>query len=548
MDQENKPQTDVSVSFCLGGVTVGNPVSVDANGVASALLEPGTYTVVLTLPDDSMIYDQTVCVVTQEKPDLTVVLEPKPDTTMDYTVRLTLDGAPYTGEATVQILDAAETVVSEGNAVDGVYTARLEAGSYTVALVLADETLEYASVTLTQEAPEATVVLTAKAVVLPTMDYTVTVLNSKDVAQAGVWVQAIGTEYLAQTDENGVAKLSMPAGTYNVELIFPDKAYYYNEAAALLTQAAPNLTITLAAEPGKSSYELGAVNYARVYDLNTGITHVKIDGNLSYYSDEYKQYFVMFTPTKAGTYRVTLDRANVKLSYYNMPHYVFYQGCAADNEDNALTFSVQKSQAGNMSYVLGIEATEGVTDVAVTITRVGEPGFSIEDVAFDTAWKSKYVPKAFTLPAGSKLTYVDVMNLKTEDVVLVYNETDQFYHWGSKTGPVVYMNLSKSAPYYSVETIIKGDGVMGGAPIRSYFYTEKGEFIKKEDYTETFVQYMDCMDATNGVYPLTKDLEYMVKNGCKAWWTPTDPAFEGSALKDANLEIAWLFACCYIAE
>ncbi|MBE6981076.1 MAG: redoxin domain-containing protein [Ruminococcaceae bacterium] len=547
VNQENQPQTGLTVSFRLSGVTVGSPVAVNADGVAQVLLEPGTYTVVVNLPDDALVYDQAAAFVTAQNPNLTVVLSPKPDTTMDYTVHLTRDGVPYTGEAQVQILDSTDAVVSQGNAVDGMYTARLEAGSYTVALVLADDTLEYASVTLTQENPEATVVLTTKVVVPAGMDYTVTVLNSKEVAQPGVWVQVKGTDYLAQTDDAGVARLNMPAGTYNVELIFPDKVYYYNESAARLTQVAPNLTITLAAEPAKSTYDLGVVNYARVYDLNTGITHIKIDGALSYYSDEYKQYFVVFTPTKAGTYRVTLDRSNVELGDYNTPYYVFHKASASDYEDNALTFSVQKSQAGNLSFVLGIAATEGVTDVAVTITRVGEPGFSIEEVPFDTAWKSKYVPKAFTLPAGKKLTYVDVMKAATEDVVLVYNEADQFYHWGSANGPVVYLDLSKTAPYYSFDIIINGDGAMGGSPIRAYFYTEKGEFIKKEDYTDTLLAYMECADPTTGVYPLTKDLAYILQNGCKKWWTPTDPAFEGSALKEANLEIAWLFACCYIA-
>lgn len=550
VDAEGKPQTGVTVSFCLSGITVGSPVTVDNSGVASALLEPGTYTVVLTLPDDSMIYDQTTCVVTRETPDLTVVLQPKPDTTMDYTVNLTLDGAPYTGEATVQILDAAEAVISQGSAVDGAYTARLEAGTYTVNLVLADETLEYASVTLTQEQPQATVVLTAKIVTPAGMDYTVTVLNAKGEAQADIWVQVKGTDYLAQTDAQGTAKLNMPAGTYYVELIFNGKSYYYNETMALLSPTSPNLTINLAAEPTRATTELDAVNNARVYVLDVGTTHLKVTDGMTYYSAEYDNHcFFLFKPSVAGTFEVCVDRANVKLSSYNMPHYVYYQDCAADYENNALTFSVQKDQAGNFTYVLGVQVTEGITDVAVTITRVGEPGFSIDQVPYDESWKSDYVPTAFTLPAGAKLTYVDIKNLATEDVKLVYNEKDNRYYWGSENGPMVYLNLGWDAPYQSIQKIIEGvSGGLGGSAIRAFFYNEDGSFQRKEDYTATFYEYFACMDTTTGVYPLTKDLVYMIQNGCKGWWTPGHPNFEMAGLNETNLEIAWLFACCYIAE
>ena len=72
--------------------------------------------------------------------------------------------------------------------------------------------------------------------------------------------------------------------------------------------------------------------------------------------------------------------------------------------------------------------------------------------------------------------------------------------------------------------------------------------VRKEDYTDTFNAYISCTDKTTGVYPLTEELAYMLQNGCKKWWTPTDPGYEMSALNGCNPEIGWLFACCYIAE
>ena len=71
-------------------------------------------------------------------------------------------------------------------------------------------------------------------------------------------------------------------------------------------------------------------------------------------------------------------------------------------------------------------------------------------------------------------------------------------------------------------------------------------FVKKEDYTDILTKYFENMDESLKIYPLTKDLIYIIQNGCKNWWTPDSadkmPAFDG-----CNVEIAWMFALCYVA-
>jgi len=94
-----------------------------------------------------------------------------------------------------------------------------------------------------------------------------------------------------------------------------------------------------------------------------------------------------------------------------------------------------------------------------------------------------------------------------------------------------------------LQTVIQGDGAMGGAPIRKYFYDEAGEFVKKEDYTDILMDYFENMDSDLGVYPLTDDLIYIIQNGCGSWWDSESPDF---IFEDSNPDLAWMFACCWV--
>ncbi|MBQ2927982.1 MAG: hypothetical protein IJD98_05350, partial [Oscillospiraceae bacterium] len=78
---------------------------------------------------------------------------------------------------------------------------------------------------------------------------------------------------------------------------------------------------------------------------------------------------------------------------------------------------------------------------------------------------------------------------------------------------------------------------------REYFYDESGNFIKKEDYTDILADYFENMDEEWGVYPLTDDLIYIIKNGCHGWWEADDPDF---IFDGCNPELGWMFACCWV--
>ena len=88
--------------------------------------------------------------------------------------------------------------------------------------------------------------------------------------------------------------------------------------------------------------------------------------------------------------------------------------------------------------------------------------------------------------------------------------SDGYYHKDSATGPIVYVNLGKDAPYLSLKEKIQPSGNAGGSGLKRY-YTENGKQIC-EDYTDFLVKHFNCMDQTYGIYPLTEDLKYVLQN------------------------------------
>lgn len=344
-------------------------------------------------------------------------------------------------------------------------------------------------------------------------------------------------------NENGVAEKALKKGEYTVELQFTDKeaAYYYDQSATKVTADASQLQITLFnglnKEQGASlfAYSLSAQDKVdnTAYYVNQGFTYVELTvGERNYF---------LFTPSQSGTYRVSLFQGEGDVGYYGAPHFV-QDYPAVDVIDNTVSISVRPDSIGDAgstsALVLGVDAKSETAVLAVE--RIGEHEHTVTDEPW-TPYESAHKPTAYTMPAGQKLTYVDIKG-KTEDYQLVMGE-DGFYHLGAADGPLMYLDLSKNAPNLSLKTMIQGDGVAGGAPLRRYFYDDAGNFQKKEDYTDVMISYIEAADQTYGVYPLTADLEYMIKNAGEGWWDTESPnyIFEG-----CNPELGWLFACCYV--
>ena len=124
---------------------------------------------------------------------------------------------------------------------------------------------------------------------------------------------------------------------------------------------------------------------------------------------------------------------------------------------------------------------------------------------------------------------------------------------GSANGPVVMVKLDLKAPYVSFQAMLGIGTQAGGTGIRAHFYDANGNFVKKEDYTERMTQYVENMDPTAGVYPLTKDLKYILEShgNYAGWYDSTDNGYlfkdsDNNPIANVNKEYAWMFACCYV--
>lgn len=383
--------------------------------------------------------------------------------------------------------------------------------------------------------------------------YSVTVTDMLGKAQANVAVTVRGeggkVVHSASTGTDGKVAFTANAGSYAVELAFEGKTYYYDKAAAVLTEERAALTVRLAEYMNTTAtYEdLWALNGAVTYVLQPGSTYVEIGAGKPYFcAEQDNNCLFIFHPEVGGTYKFTVSDPRVELTYRNSPFFAFEVATSKGTEDNSFTYSVGNSTAGFIDMIIGAKVTDGVDGVVINITRIGEPDFSWEDVPVSTDWKQGTTHKTPCATVSGSLQYLDI-NAASGTYALYYNETTGFYQL-SKDGPVIYVDLNSTRYGISLYQIIHGNGVAGGAPIRRYFYDENGAFVKREDYTETLEEYFTCagIDAPtkSGYHPLTKDLMYILQNGGAGWWDSSSPN-KIEDLVAANPEYAWMFLCGY---
>lgn len=370
--------------------------------------------------------------------------------------------------------------------------------------------------------------------------YSVKVTDAKGVPYtSGVIVKFMkdGNQVAMQpVDANGVATKKLDRGNYTVELVFTDNnTGYFDPAAAQLTAKKTSTELKLGNKLSDQTTPVSAAGKDyEAYTVELGSTYVPVKaGDRNYF---------LFTPAKEGTYKFSVDNSALALGYYGAPHFI-QSASALDVVDNTVTISISKSSLGGAVYVIGIDGTDKDTNCMLTIERTGDPAHNVADEPW-TEYKTTAVLSPYTLelPAGKELVYFDITS-ETAKHEFVFNEADGYYHLDTADGPVIHVHLAKGAPYVALQTVIQGEGAMGGAPIREYFYDENGKFIKKEDYTDILTDYFENMDEEYGVYPLTDDLIYIIKNGCNGWWDKDSPDF---IFEGCNSELGWMFACCWV--
>jgi hypothetical protein len=88
---------------------------------------------------------------------------------------------------------------------------------------------------------------------------------------------------------------------------------------------------------------------------------------------------------------------------------------------------------------------------------------------------------------------------------------------------------------------------VGGTNFTQTFYDENGVAVRREDYTDCMMAYIANTESKYGLYPLTEDLVYMLRQGGdrKGWWDPDNGNYLFADVEGLNQENAWMFAVCY---
>lgn len=339
-------------------------------------------------------------------------------------------------------------------------------------------------------------------------------------------------------NDSGVAEKTLTRGDYTVELQFtdPNAQYVYDASDLTLSAEKTQLQIVMSQKLGEESQELSVGN---AYYVKEGCTNIPL-------SAEGRSYYI-FVPQEVGKYEVSLVGSNAAIGYYGGSVHYVWDHSAVDVVDNKFAVNIKAGQLGGAVMIIGVDAGEG--DAVLSVQNIGEPDWSVEDEPW-TVYQAKSAITPYTLPAGAKLNKFD-LTASTDTYQLVLNENDGFYHLGSADGTLVVVqigNTSEETDYLPpFETILEKQG------IRRYFFDENGDFVKKEEYSECTLKYIENADEQSGVYPLTEDLMYIIQQqGAQAGWFNAESAGylfkdqDGNKVIGINNEISWLFMCRYL--
>ena len=375
-----------------------------------------------------------------------------------------------------------------------------------------------------------------------TVEYKVTLTD----ALGNVYSDGIIVKFLQDGQEiamqvvaaDGTAVKKLPAGDYAVELVYTasDAPYSYEADSLTVTAEAPALTIMMMQNVKLETVSLFADSKEHeAYVISTGCTNVSLHAG--------ERTYFLFTPDQAGNYEFGVEGDVATVGYYGAPHFV-QRASAVEVVNNKVQVSVSASSLGS-TLVIGLDS-DGAESCVLTAERIGEAIKTIADEPWHTYMKTVEL-SPYTLPAGAALKEFD-LTAESDAYKLVLNETDGFYHLDSADGPLVLVRLAGELEYMATyKTILDRTGVV------KYFYDEKGEFIRKENYTDCLLEYIPNADETAGVYPLTEDLKYIIQQSGdhSGWWEFDGPGYifmdeGGNKVANINPEIAWLFMCCYL--
>ncbi len=569
-------QTDATTAASGVGVQIRkgsaryDKKTTDENGKAEFELAPDSYEVELSaLPAHYSVPEGASLSLTAENRDLTVTLEKN----FAYVVKLVNpDGTPYYAEGvTVGVCTLTgnclqPVMLEEG----GVAMIEVDKGDYHVkveglpatAKIDCDADGYYTGEEFSETKTEMTITVEAVTVI----NVAANVMSESDKQAFAETNYGFNAQYVAYkvTEEipaNSVAYFAVVPelnGKFNV---------YANSAVTYTANTASGILINENTLKAGENFVITAKNEGASAATAQLVVTVPFS---SYTEQEGKgglldvtvgkagtQAVIAFTPTEAGTYKFTVEGDT--LTAAEIAQYAPDEFMAVTPEDyvkNATATEIVHINALKTLY-FSVTAKTAPATFKVKIEQAEESKDTY------TYAEVKETLTQYTKPADKALYGVPMDGT----AVLVYNETDKFYHLGTADGPVVVVNITKALDSdrfeagsilaymeltdsrlatYAIETFEAGAEIMSIVDytlflrgFTEYDYDKMGNPIIPENIAtqKYYAKYVN----EDGVYPLTQELKSFLEN----FYNANADAFLWQVALDADLECAWLFPCYY---
>ena len=543
-------------------------------GSVSFELEGGAYTVEIT---DAAGYEYAATTLTAENPTATVALVPEGTLsdggsveTVTYTVTVTLpDDTPVT-DLMVQLSATAPS--GEGNGTHsamtnsaGIATFSLPAGTYEVHI---DEnqttypalyTFNNAKYTVSATALDITVVFDPA----PLMKFTVGLVYANKSPVEGLTValhrttnnENTGNQVAptatasAVTDSEGVAVIEAPAGAYTI--VLPDcPANYGYQKGLVVDTNSPNIP--------NPALKIGPIELTELgTDLYNRITVAEGTHNFTATAKRKEFYFQFNSPSKAGYYLFegfgdTYDSAsgggNVD-TYFKLygasNAYINPNPIATADDENGLHFVYElpiesKYLGGNIwVFSVGVDCNlkgDETADFGFTITYDREINEATEVTLSPHATQTK---SAYNAPADSTFT-----RLSYDDVDKLFKDANGVYHYGSADGPVVLVLLSGNTYPLGMDNSFEGALLESGGMGFTYstYEPDDDNVITYYNLYEYFLPEYIAAANSAGMHPLVEELKLFLQHyyGCAGMYEY--PELSGWP---TDTEGGFLFACGY---
>lgn len=198
---------------------------------------------------------------------------------------------------------------------------------------------------------------------------------------------------------------------------------------------------------------------------------------------------------------------------------------------NSTVKTIEVTVKENETVIIGLTGVEEGTS-AIKVAKVKDVVEGPTSTVYEDAWFFGTSPEPYTFTGDvEELEFIDIEDEVNDFIENVYPASDGFYHFGSKTGPVILVDLDGLYDWINPLVSAENKALKGG---------DEDKDGKALNYSNLYKFYVAIADKETKLYPLNDDLIdiYMDAGKAQGWYTES---VGGITTADG-----WMFNCCYV--